>query len=140
MTTRYLAVMLFCVSALLASACSAPTYYRMTPAPTTPAAEGQVAVKEESNNNLSLEIKVFHLPPPENLAGNLDTFVVWLKPADSEKIINLGALNIGDNRKGKLKTTTPYRDFALFVTAEPSGQVDRPGQHLVLRRDITFTR
>ncbi len=134
----HLAALVLCVMVALAAGCATPTTFQMTPDPSTPAAEGTVAIKEEGNKNLKLKVEVAHLPPPENLAGNLNTFVVWLQPAGTQKLVNLGALTIGSDRKGKLSTTTPYRDFTLYVTAEPSGQVSQPSEHLVLRREVTY--
>ena len=137
--TNLLGAAALCALVALAVGCATATTFQMTPDPSTPAAEGQVSVKAESNNNLSLKVKVAHLPPPENLAGNLNTFVVWLQPSGTDKLVNLGALGIGSGRSGKLSTTTPYRDFTLYVTAEASGQVSKPSDHLVLRRELTYT-
>lgn len=132
--THLLAALMLSAGMVFASGCFA-TSYQMVPADRTPAAAGEVEVAEE-DENIKLEVEISHVPPPSSLGAGLRTYVVWMKPAASQQHINLGAIKIGDDRSGELETTTPYREFDLFVTAEPSAQVETPGDRVVLSRKI----
>jgi len=36
---------------------------------------------------------------------------------------NLGVLSVGEDQEGKLETSTPFKSFEVFVTAEKDAQV-----------------
>lgn len=101
-----------------------------------PAAEGRVNVKEGDNGNVKLAVEVKHMAPPERVATGASSYVVWLKPLatgnENEAPQNLGALAVNKDQEGELDTTTPYRQFDLFVTAEPQPNSTAPtGEQLL---------
>jgi hypothetical protein len=82
-----------------------------------PAAQGQLNVSKGDSGNTKLDVKVAHMAPPEKVRPGATNYVVWVK-SPSGKPQNVGSLKVGDNRKGELKTTTPYSQFQVFITAE----------------------
>ena len=115
---------------LLCVSCAAKQ--QLTPTRETPAALGEVTTHQDDNGNTLLQVKVDHLPPPEVLAPELRNFVVWVRPAGGYEYLNVGQLNVNDERSGDLETTTPHSDFDVLVTAEASGAPRHPGTHVIL--------
>jgi hypothetical protein len=126
---------LIVLTALLGLSCShAGT--PMQSSPRIPAAEGAVSVKDGSNGSTKLAVRVKHMAPPEKVATGASSYVVWLRPiaADSsaEPAQNVGALAVGSDLEGKLDAVTPYRQFDVFVTAEPqAGSTAPTGEELL---------
>ena len=118
------------IAILVASACA--TTYPLRPAERTPAAAGTINTAVDANNNTELRIHVRHLPPPSSLDPALRTFVVWVRPVGGAQYRNVGQIDIGANREGELRTTTPHPAFDVLVTAEASGAPSQPGAHVVL--------
>jgi hypothetical protein len=123
---------------VLTSACAPGPAYEMDATDRTPAAVGELDVDEDDSQNLRLDLAVSHLPPPERLDANLSTYVVWLRPSGEERYINLGALQINEDREAQLQATTPFRNFDLFVTAEESARTEQPSEVVVLQRRIDY--
>jgi hypothetical protein len=108
----------------------------MMASPRVPAAQGAVSVKDSDNGNVKLEVQVKHMGPPEKVATGASSYVVWLKPLatgnDNEAPQNLGALAVNKDQEGEFNTTTSYRQFDLFVTAEPqAGSMAPTGEQLL---------
>jgi hypothetical protein len=100
-----------------------------------PAAQAEVKVKGEDNGNSRVRLQVKHLAPPSAVRPDAQSYVVWIEPAGTSRPQNLGALQVDDDREAKLDATTPYHEFNLFVTAEPSPQAQVPtGEHLLRGR------
>ena len=105
-----------------------------------PAAEGYVKVKEDKNENYSIEVKVEHLADPKRLNPPKNTYVVWIE-TDRGRTENIGQLKSSGNflsnkRKGSLETVSPYKPREVFITAEDNANVQYPGMQEVLRTDI----
>jgi len=108
----------------------------MLASPRVPAATGEVSVKDADNGNVKLEVQVKHMAPPEKVATGASSYVVWLKPLatgnENEQPQNLGALAVNKDQEGEVNTTTSYRQFDLFVTAEPqAGSTAPTGEQLL---------
>jgi len=108
----------------------------MMASPRVPAAQGRVAVKDADNGNVKLAVQVKNMAPPEKVATGASTYVVWLKPLttgnENEQPQNLGALAVNKDQEGELDTMTSYRQFDLFVTAEPQpGSTTPTGEQLL---------
>jgi hypothetical protein len=105
---------------------------RMSASPAIPSAEADVKVAKASNDNTSIDLSVKHLALPEKLTPPENVYVVWVRSTKDAPAQNIGALTVNQNLDGKLETVTALRHFDLFVTAEPSGQVQQPtGQPLL---------
>jgi hypothetical protein len=107
----------------------------LTAAPDVPGARGVVEVREDSNGNVQFELKVEHLAKPGNLTPAASTYVVWLQTPEGPAQ-NQGQLQVGDNLEGRFVSTTPNRNFTLFVTAENSPTVETPAGMEVLRTRV----
>jgi hypothetical protein len=91
------------------------------------AAKGELKIKEGDNGNTALSVNVKYLAPPEKIAPNATTYVVWAKPRTGDmRPQNLGALRVNDDREGSLETVTPLKNFEVIVTPEPSTTVSAP--------------
>lgn len=91
-----------------------------------PAAQGEVRASKSENNNTVIEVNVRHLALPERVSPGANTYVVWARPEGASGVQNLGALRVSADLSGSLRAVTAFRQFELFITAEPSAQVMRP--------------
>jgi hypothetical protein len=59
-------------------------------------------------------------------------YVVWIEPQNAQRQRqNIGVLKLDEDKRGRLETVTPFRDFRIFVTAEPAPNVTEPSQQLM---------
>lgn len=115
--------------------CGGHTYH-LNPAMSVPAATGTIQVGHDKNGNTTLDLKVKHLAKPGNLTPPATTYVVWIqRPGVSAE--NQGQLQVNDNLEGEFKTTLPYHNFQIFITAENNPHATSPSGQEVLRQDIT---
>ncbi len=97
-----------------------------------PAAEAQLKVKKNDNGR-DIKVAVEHLAPVERVSPESSHYVVWLQPTQGQAMpANMGVLDVGDNQKAVLETTTPFESFEVFVTAEKDAQVTAPRGQRVL--------
>ncbi len=102
-----------------------------------PAAEGYVKVKSDKNNNYTIDLKVKRLANPSDLTPSRKTYVVWMETKEN------GTKNIGNIRtssgflssklKSSLKTVTPFKPTAFYITAEDDESTTFPNGEVVLR-------
>ena len=102
-----------------------------------PAAEGSVKVKSDKNKNTSVDLSVERLADPKRLNPSKGTYVVWMETA-SNGTKNIGSLNtssgfLSGKMKSSLKTVTPYKPTAFFITAEDDKDVQYANGQVVLR-------
>lgn len=101
-----------------------------------PAAEGKVLLKEDKNDNYSLNIKVSNLAKPENLEPPRSVYVVWLETPQNETK-NLGQLKstsplFTKALKASMKTVSTFRPGRIFITAEDNATLQYPSNQPVL--------
>lgn len=102
-------------------------------AQSVPAAQADIKATEGDNGNTKVRIEAEHLAPPDKVAQDASVYVVWARPHAGEQVPqNLGALQVGDDRKAKLETTTALKSFDVLITPESSAQVTRPAHEPVL--------
>jgi hypothetical protein len=131
-------------AAVYLSACSQlhlgskPPTAALQASPKVPAAEGTVSVQDGDNGNYKVALNVKHMAPPDKVATGASSYVVWLRPLASDNqnqaqtAQNMGALTVNNDLEGNLTTVTPYRQFDLFVTAEPAPNSTAPtGEQLL---------
>ncbi len=100
--------------------------------PTIPAAEGSILFESTENGNTGIYLTVRNLANPEKLTSPANVYVVWVNVAVDATPQNIGALVVGKDLAGELRTVTPLSRFELFITAEPSAEVKLPsGQSLL---------
>ena len=107
----------------------------MNSAQEVPAAHGLIHAKTTDNGNTQVDIKVRALAQPSALTPAQGTYVVWIQPPGHDPV-NEGALKVDGDLKGEMTTTTPYKDFKVFVTAEKYAQVQQPAGPTVLSAQV----
>ena len=105
--------------------------------PVVPAAKGSVAVKKGKNNNYQASIKTVNLAKPKDLTPSKSVYVVWMKTQDGN-VRNIGMIKsssglISHTLKGNLKAVTTSKPISFFITAENDGNIQYPGDQVVLR-------
>lgn len=121
--------------ALTLTACGGHKY-KLNPSMTVPAATGTVQAGHDKNGNTTVDLKVRHLAKPANLTPSRVVYVVWIqRPGMGPE--NQGQLQVGDNLEGEFKTTVPYNNFEIFVTAEDNPHTSVPSGQEVLRQRVT---
>jgi hypothetical protein len=111
--------------------------WSMNTAASVPAAEGQVKVANLKDGNTRVKVEVEHLAPPESVADTGGSYVVWIAPEKGEPQ-NVGVLDVGSNRKGKLETKTAFKEFTVKVTLEKIPAATAPRGATVMRTHITM--
>ena len=71
------------------SACSRKFTFRESAI--VPAAQGNVKIKKDKNENYAIDLSVRHLSPPERLVESRNAYVVWAK-TERNGLKNLGQL------------------------------------------------
>ena len=100
--------------------------------PTLPSARGRAWFGVTPNNNTSILLRVKHLSVPDDLAPPASSYVVWVKGIKDAAPQNIGTLKVDAGLSASLLAETPLQNFMLSITAEPSGQAQRPvGQPLL---------
>jgi hypothetical protein len=126
---------LITAAALLATPALAEKKFDMNISSNVPAAVGRATIEHDRNKNVRVTLEVEHLAKPQSLAPAKGTYVVWIKPEGQEPS-NVGVLRVNDELKGDFRTTTPYKKFDLFVTAEDSPTVSSPSGTEIMRQQL----
>lgn len=100
-----------------------------------PSAMGDVDLSKDKNGNTNVSLRVEHLAKPTLLTPPANLYVVWFQEPGSDPE-NEGQLQVGNDLRGQLKTTTPLHNFDIFVTAESDPTVKTPSNQVVLRTTI----
>ncbi|MEP6646478.1 MAG: hypothetical protein ABJC12_05275 [Saprospiraceae bacterium] len=102
-----------------------------------PAATGSVTVKNDKNDNYTVQLKVKNLAAPDRLTPQSKEYVVWAETQDNASL-NIGRLKstsgmLSKSLSGSLKTVMTSKPTAFFITAEDDGSTTYPGRTVVLR-------
>jgi hypothetical protein len=120
---------------LLASVLAWAREDKLTNTGVAPAAAGKITTGTDQNGNTSVEIKVEHLAQPQSLKPSKQTYLVWIQPSGQSAQL-LGALKVGDDLKGEVKGSTPFKDFDVIITAEDQLKADTPSSTVVLKGNV----
>jgi hypothetical protein len=101
-----------------------------------PAARGTVHSETDRNGNTGLKVEVKHLAKPHDLQSGYSSYVVWVQPR-GQSPTNAGELRVNDDLQGSLETSTPYKQFDLFVTAENNPRVTAPTGPQILHTTVS---
>ena len=124
-----------CVIALLASGCAKNVQFRPTPLAGQGKAEVKVELTYDRNNTLI--VKMESMPQPESIKPEYTRYVLWAAPPERTSAVNIGQIRVDDKRNATITTLTPLRNFILFITAEATGEVQRPGPDIVFEAPQT---
>ena len=99
---------------------------RLASAPPLSKTKRTVSFKTSPDRGTRIILKVKNLPQAEDLNPPGYAYVAWVQSDWEAPPQNVGALAVDNDQKGELKTTTPLRDFELFVTAEAACDAAKP--------------
>ena len=128
-------VVLVCLMLLISAGLGWAKTYHFASTKIDPSAMGDVDLSKDKNGNTNVSLRVEHLAKPTLLTPPANLYVVWFQEPGSEPE-NQGQLQVGNDLKGQLKTTTPFHNFDVFVTAETDPTVKTPSDQVVLRVTI----
>jgi hypothetical protein len=121
--------------ALLSVVAYAGKKYPMTASPSVPGARAEVEIGKDDNGNTKLKMDVQHLANLENLTPRASAYVVWLQERDGSAE-NKGQLKMDKNLKATFETSTPFKSFDVFVTAEQDSRATSPSGQEVLKATV----
>jgi hypothetical protein len=122
---------LFCV------ACGGGRTYTTTGVGGALSADARIDVTAVRGGNRQVRVAVQHLPPPDRLGSGLSTYGVWIVPPGGTPV-PAGRLDYDPgSRRGQLTTVTPYEDFRIIVSAEPSMPAGYPSHAIVVSQDVS---
>lgn len=138
------AVMLLCVAAAIAQQSSGGDTKRRTIAITYPS-KGKIGVRltgttrtPKANGNAEVqrlrgltqvEIELDDMVPAYLLGADYTTYVLWAVTPEGQ-VENMGEFRLNGSRS-KLRATTRFETFSMFITAEPHYAVTRPSRVVV---------
>jgi hypothetical protein len=96
---------------------------------------GKVITDNDRNGNTGVEVEVKHMAAPTALTPSKNAYVVWVQPRGKEPEL-LGVLRVNQDLEGSLKTSTPYKDFDIFITAEDNPKPDMPSSMVILKGSV----
>ena len=124
-----------CALALLTAGCAKVLELRPLPLAGTGTAEVNVQLTYDRNNTLI--VKMENVPEPSSIKPEYTRYVLWAATPDRQRTMNVGQLRVDGKRNAQLTTLTPLRDFILFITAEPAGDVGTPGLDMIFEAPPT---
>lgn len=102
-----------------------------------PAAQGNVKVKKDNNNNYHINLSVKRLANPNRLSPSKNVYVVWMNSAGNVAK-NIGQIKtssgiLSNTLKSSLNTVSTNKPTDFFITAENDGNIEYPSGEVVLR-------
>jgi len=99
-----------------------------------PAAEGQITVKNDKNNNYNIQMQITNLADIERLQPAKKSYVVWMETMDNLPK-NIGRISSSKKLKVDFNTVSTMRPTKIFITAEEDETSQYPGSMVVLTTD-----
>ena len=129
-------LMLIAAAVLLFVTAAVADQFKMRAGESNPAAMGVVHVNTERNGNLALEVEAKHLAPPDRLSPAHSNYIVWVQPSGQQPQM-LGELRVNtQDEAASFKTSVPYHNFDIVVTAEDTAKPTTPSSTEVLRASV----
>lgn len=123
----------------LLAACGGPSEFAVVGTPRAAGTDGMVTVEEIEGGNYLVLVEVQHLPPPDRIAEDASTYIVWFKPEDGSAA-KAGRLAYDpDERTGTMRATTPAGgNFTVIITAESEDTASAPADTVVVQREVSM--
>jgi len=96
-----------------------------------PAAQGEVAVTKDKNNNYVIKMKISNLADVDRLQPPKNSYVVWME-TDQGLAKNIGRISTSNNLNVSFETVSSFRPNKIFITAEEDESSQYPGPMVVL--------
>lgn len=114
--------------AICITACS--TSYEFQKSSVVPAAEVDLKIDQDKNNNYVIKLDVENLAKPQDLTPSRSIYVAWVET--EQGVYNIGKLVINKKLKGSLTGHTPYKPNRIKITAEDNPLATKPNTEVVL--------
>jgi hypothetical protein len=118
----------FLISAMVLGGCSQKIAFNKSTI--VPAAELNVKISQDKNDNYKIEMEVENLALPQDLTPAKNIYVVWITSINGS--FNVGQLLLDKNLEGTLSAITPYKPSSILITAEEDPKATFPGIQVVL--------
>ena len=104
-----------------------------------PAAEGKITIKEDSNKNYEIKVKIANLADSQRLTPPKNVYVVWML-TEFNNTKNIGQIisssgSMSNNMKASFETVSSFRPIKIFITAEDDADIQYPNAEVVLITD-----
>lgn len=124
------------IALVLFGSCGTSKYNFLTSS-VVPAAEGQVKVKKDGNNNYKIELDVMRLADSKRLTPSKEMYIVWMETEQNGRK-NIGQLKTSSSLlssalKSSLNTVSPFKPTGFYITAEDDANIQYPSGEVVLR-------
>lgn len=94
--------------------------------PELPAAAGEVRFTRLAGSGTAVSVRVENLAEPERLDPPGYAYVAWVRTGREDPPSNLGCLSMRGDFSGELRALTTVDCSELFITAEATGDAERP--------------
>lgn len=94
--------------------------------PDLPAAVGEVSFTRLAGSGTAVEVRVENLVEPDRLNPPGYAYVAWVRTGREGPPSNLGFLSLRGDSSGELRALTALDCSELFITAEATGDAERP--------------
>jgi len=96
-----------------------------------PAAQGEVAVTKDKNNNYVIKMKISNLADVDRLQPPKNSYVVWME-TDRGLARNIGRISTSNKLNVSFETVSSFKPNKIFITAEEDESTQYPGPMIVL--------
>jgi hypothetical protein len=101
-----------------------------------PAAQGNVSLKKDNNNNYAISISISNLAEVHRLQPAKKVYLVWVETED-RIYKNIGQIDsdkgfISSKLKAKFETVTSFKPVKIFITAENDQNTQQPAKQIIL--------
>lgn len=105
-----------------------------------PGAEGSVKIKNDKNQNYTIDLNVIRLAEPGRLDPAKAMYIVWMETGQGAAQ-NIGQLKTSSGFLSKsltssLRTVSSFKPVGFFITAENSAAIQYPGTQVVLKTGL----
>lgn len=133
-SAKKMSIAIVAMMILIAFQSCATKAYFLTSA-VVPAAEGEVMIKQNKNNNYVIKMSISNLAEIDRLQPAKTVYVVWME-ADQAYTRNIGMVTSSSNLNVSFETTATLKPTRIFITAEEDGTVQYPGSMVVLTTGV----
>lgn len=96
-----------------------------------PAAQGEVGVTKDKNNNYVVKMKISNLAEVDRLDPPKNSYVVWME-TDRGIVRNIGRISTSNQLNVSFETVSSFKPNKIFITAEEDESTQYPGPMVVL--------
>jgi len=123
---------LMTIMVLSFSSCAKKVYFLLSSV--VPAAQGQITVKNDKNNNYVIQMQITNLADIERLQPAKKSYIVWMETGGNFAK-NIGRISSSNKLKVSFETVSTLRPTKIFITAEEDETSQYPGSMVVLTTD-----